>query len=260
MRPTRSLPAYGNQRSSGRSHSQDQRGQRHHYLYLDKYGRFPFEALPRNYKAAVAKLGKWKLEANGLLPWQVGVYSQKLTEAMKAGHWEEVKVDAAMHLALYVGKLTTRFIPPDNFDGKLRGSWASMNALTLVDAFFVFPDAPDDAAYHKPTDHAFGCLAQLDRERVACRPQCSHRTGVLHRRISDRFYSLGSHHGVRQLSNAATDTSSAAAGSTAAPNNCRTEFVLRRLQFLGVISKGHSFDRAPHSHRFPAQGRAACAS
>ncbi len=58
---------------------------RNHYLYLDKYGRFPFEALPRNYKAAVLKVGKWKLDGNGLLPWQVGVYSQKLTEAMKTG-------------------------------------------------------------------------------------------------------------------------------------------------------------------------------
>ena len=52
---------------------------RTHSLYLDKYGRFPFETLPRNYKAAVSKVGKWKLEGNGLLPRQVGVYSQKLT-------------------------------------------------------------------------------------------------------------------------------------------------------------------------------------
>src|SRR5215510_9550624 len=38
------------------------------FLYLDKYGRFPFEVLPRSYKAAVAKFGRSKLEANGLLP------------------------------------------------------------------------------------------------------------------------------------------------------------------------------------------------
>src|SRR5512136_1700002 len=32
-----------------------------HFLYLDKYGRFPFDALPRNYKAAVTKYTKAKL-------------------------------------------------------------------------------------------------------------------------------------------------------------------------------------------------------
>lgn len=55
---------------------------RNDFIALDKYGRFPFEALPRSYKAAVTKFGKLKLDANGLLPWQIGVYSQKLTEAL----------------------------------------------------------------------------------------------------------------------------------------------------------------------------------
>src|ERR1700761_8162123 len=36
-----------------------------HFIELDKYGKFPFEALPRNYKAAVAKYGKSKVEASG---------------------------------------------------------------------------------------------------------------------------------------------------------------------------------------------------
>jgi hypothetical protein len=53
-----------------------------HFIFLDKYGRFPFEVLPREYKAAVAKFGKTKLDTNGLLPWQIGVYSEKLTEAL----------------------------------------------------------------------------------------------------------------------------------------------------------------------------------
>ena len=61
------------------------------FLYLDKYGRFPFELLPRSYKAALAKFGKSKLEANGLLPWQIGVYSAKLTEAMQSGKVRDQK-------------------------------------------------------------------------------------------------------------------------------------------------------------------------
>ena len=50
-----------------------------HVLFLDHYGKFPFETLPRSYKGAVAKFGRVKLEASGVLPWQIGVYSQKLT-------------------------------------------------------------------------------------------------------------------------------------------------------------------------------------
>src|ERR1700694_1952483 len=33
---------------------------RNHFIRLDKYGRFPFDALPRSYKAAVNKYGKSK--------------------------------------------------------------------------------------------------------------------------------------------------------------------------------------------------------
>src|ERR1700674_3745000 len=57
-----------------------------HVLFLDHYGKFPFETLPRSYKNAVAKFSRQKLETAGVLPWQIGVYSQRLTEAMRAGN------------------------------------------------------------------------------------------------------------------------------------------------------------------------------
>src|SRR6516225_6520181 len=50
-----------------------------------------FEALPRNYKAALSKYSKSKIDSTGLLPWQIGVYSAKLTEALRSGRWEEAK-------------------------------------------------------------------------------------------------------------------------------------------------------------------------
>ena len=56
-----------------------------HFIELDKYGKFPFEALPRSYKAALSKYSKSKIDSTGLLPWQIGVYSAKLTEDMKNG-------------------------------------------------------------------------------------------------------------------------------------------------------------------------------
>jgi hypothetical protein len=187
---------------------------RNHYLYLDKYGRFPFEALPRSYKAAVSKIGKWKLEGNGLLPWQVGVYSQKLTEAMKMGHWDEVKTDAAI-LAFYVGETNDPFHTTDNFDGKLSGQAGVDERFgsTLVDRFSsFFPMRPNDAAFiTDPTDRAFeACLAShtvienvLLADRNARLGQPSYTDEYY-----DRFYNLSAAILIRQLSSAATDTGS----------------------------------------------------
>jgi len=187
---------------------------RNHYLYLDKYGRFPFEALPRNYKAAAAKMGKWKLEANGLLPWQVGVYSQKLTEAMKAGRWEEVKVDAAI-LALYVAETDDPFHTTDNFDGKLSGQLGidERFGTTLVERFSsFFPMRPNDAAYiPDPTDHAFeDCLSSHSWiENVLLADRNAHLGLTSYTdEFYDRFYNLSAAILIRQLSNAATDTGS----------------------------------------------------
>jgi hypothetical protein len=62
-----------------------------HFIYLDRYGRFPYTTLPRVYKNAVSKYSKSKLEQTGLLPWQIGVYSAKLTTSFQQAHWDEAK-------------------------------------------------------------------------------------------------------------------------------------------------------------------------
>jgi hypothetical protein len=104
---------------------------RNNHLYLDKYGRFPFDLLPRNYKAAVDKYGKSKLQSNGVLPWQIGVYSQKLTEDMKASRWEEAKLDAAF-LASYVAAahdpFSTSVSSGSTSDSALRSSIATLRS------------------------------------------------------------------------------------------------------------------------------------
>src|ERR1700740_2854549 len=134
-----------------------------HFILLDKYGRFPFEALPRNYKAAVTKFGRVKLDANGLLPWQIGVYSEKLTNALKLGKWDEARLDAAI-LAHYVAQAHDPFGTTDNFDGHLSGQ-AGINerfGSTLIERYSsFFPMRPNDAAFiSDPTDHAFdACLS-----------------------------------------------------------------------------------------------------
>lgn len=185
-----------------------------HVLYLDKYGRFPFDALPRSYKAAVTKFGKTKLQANGLLPWQVGVYSQKLTEDLKAGHWDAAKLDAAI-LANYVAEAHDPFNTTEDFDGHLTEQTGINERFgtTLVDRYSsFFPMRPNDAAFiSDPTDHAFeACLTShswletiLLADRNARRGQNSYNDEYF-----DYFYNLAAVTLIRQLSAAATDVGS----------------------------------------------------
>jgi hypothetical protein len=185
-----------------------------HFLYLDKYGRFPYDGLPRSYKAAVAKFGKTKLQTNGLLPWQVGVYSQKLTEAIKSGHWDEAKLDAAI-LANYVAEAHDPFNTTEDFDGRLTGQ-AGINdrfGTTLIDRYSsFFPMRPNDAAYiNDPTDHAFeACLSSHSwLETILLADRNSRRSqNTYNDEYYDHFYNAAAVILIRQLSDAATDVGS----------------------------------------------------
>ena len=121
-----------------------------HFLYLDKYGRFPFSQLPRSYKAAVSKFSKSKLESTGLLPWQVGVYSAKLTEALRLGKWDEARLDAAI-LAAYVAEASDPFNTTENFDGHLtlqNGINRPLRRHPRRPLLFLLPHAPQRRRLH----------------------------------------------------------------------------------------------------------------
>jgi hypothetical protein len=185
-----------------------------HYLYLDKYGRFPFELLPRTYKAAVTKFGKSKLESTGLLPWQIGVYSAKLTEAMKLGRWDDAKLDAAI-LAGYVAEAHDPFNTTENFDGHLTGQTGINERFgtALIDRFSsFFPMRPNDASFiNDPTDHAFeACLSAHSWLETILLADRNARLGgkSYDDDYFDRFYNQAAATLIRQLSDAATDVGS----------------------------------------------------
>jgi hypothetical protein len=187
---------------------------RNQYLYLDHYGKFPFETLPRDYKAALGKFSKSKLEASGVLPWQIGVYSQKLTAAMRDHDWEEVRLDAAF-LAAYVAQAHDPFHTTENFDGHLSGQTGVdlRFGSNLIDRFSMFfPMRPNDASFlSDPTGHAFDdCMsahAFLENILLAdrrAREGLSDYTDEYY----DHFYNLTGAVLIRQLSDAASDVGS----------------------------------------------------
>lgn len=184
------------------------------YLYLEKYGRFPFDGIPRDYKAAVAKFGRPKLEANGLLPWQIGVYSAKLTDAMRAGKWEEARLNAAI-LASYVAAAHDPFNTTDNNDGKLTGQPGVNERFgsALIDRYAsFFPMRPNDAMFiSDPTDYAFeACLRSHSWLETVLFADRNSRRGLnaYTDEYYDRFYNQAAAILIRQISDASTDVGS----------------------------------------------------
>jgi hypothetical protein len=188
--------------------------QRNRSIHLDRYGRFPFDTLPRDYNLAVRKIGKRQLELNGLLPWQIGVYSEKLTNAFKARNWDEVRYYSAI-LAHYVAQAHDPFATTENFDGRLTGQFGVDQRFgnSLVDRFSLFFFVnPNDAAFiQDPTDHAFErCLSAhswIDQILLADRRS---RRGLSDYtdEYYDRLYNQAGAVLLREISDAATDVGS----------------------------------------------------
>jgi len=185
-----------------------------HMLRLDHYGPFPFTELPREYRAALAKFGRPRLEAAGLLPWQIGLVSQRLTEALRAGNWDQARLLAAA-LASYVAQAHDPFNTTEDFDGRIAGQ-PGINlrfSVNLVERYSLFfPMRPNDASYlYDPTDNAFeSCLDAhswlqniflADRRARAGLPDYNDD-------YYDRFYNQAGATLIRQLTDAATDIGS----------------------------------------------------
>src|SRR5574337_673372 len=187
---------------------------RNHVMFLDRYDKFPFNNLPRSYRAALNKFGKARLDSNGVLPWQIGVYSEKLTNAFKARNWDEVRLLAAM-MAHFAAEAHDPSNTTENSDGRLTGQPGVNQRFgsSLVDRFSLFfPVRPNDALYiHDPTDHAFeACLSAHSWLQNILLADRRARKGLADYtdEYYDRFYNQAGAIVIRQLSDAATDVGS----------------------------------------------------
>jgi hypothetical protein len=187
---------------------------RNGFIELDHYGSFPFTVLPRGYTEAVAKFGKRSVATHGQLPWQIGVYSKKLTEAFQRHDWDEAKLEAAA-LAYYVAAAHDPFKTTTNSDGKTSGQTGVNErfGVGLVDHYqgFFFM-RPNEAAFIRdPTDHAFemSLSAHTWLENILLADERAHEgLSAYNDEYYDRFYAQAGAVLIRQLTDASTDLGS----------------------------------------------------
>jgi len=187
---------------------------RRHFIYLDKYGIFPFLQLPHDYQAAVNQYGTSRLNRDGVLPWQIGRYSLQLTEALRARKWDEAKLDAAV-LGHYLADARNPLYTTKNDDGQLTGQTGLQTRFgtDLIDryiSFFMF--RPEDPVkVDDPTEYAFQmCLESyswVDQVILADRRSLEGQRGYTDE-YYDRFYSQVGSIAARQIGTAAHEVGS----------------------------------------------------
>ena len=185
-----------------------------HYIYLDKYGIFPYLALPHEYQEAKQKFASWRITRDGVLPWQIGEYSLRLTKAMKAGDWDEVKADAAA-LAHYLADAHDPLHTTQNFDGQMTSQkgLSSRFDIHLFDRYSkLFVIHPDNAVkIDDPTEYAFqACLAANVWVDLVVWSDLRAREGLpgYNDEYYDRFYNQVGPSVIREINSAAHDTGS----------------------------------------------------
>jgi hypothetical protein len=184
------------------------------FVRLDHYGQFPFTALPHSYAAAVSKFTRRTVEMYGLLPWQIGIYSKKLTDALEAHDWADAKLSAAI-LAYYVAAAHDPFNTTMNHDGSLsdQPGVSDRFGAGLVERYQLFFFVkPNEAAFVRdPTDHAFDMAlsAHTWLENVLWSDHRAHEGLTAYGdAYYDRFYAQAGAVLIRQFSDAATDLGS----------------------------------------------------
>lgn len=140
-----------------------------HFVDLDAFGPAPFDALPRDYEAAVKKFGKEMVQKNGLLPWRTAeIYGQleRAFERLSQGQpyaYDDIKFFSSV-LAHYVSDAHVPFHGIVNYDGQVtnqRGIHARFETELFVryrSTLSVTPVAR--APIRNPRDFVFDALIE----------------------------------------------------------------------------------------------------
>lgn len=89
-----------------------------HYIDIDRYGKAPFEALPRSRAEAIGLYGQMTIDTNGTVPWVIADLTDSLASAMRRGDGLAV-IRIASDLGHYVADAHVPLHTTENYDGQL---------------------------------------------------------------------------------------------------------------------------------------------
>jgi hypothetical protein len=126
-----------------------------HYIDLDHYCVFPCKDFPHYWKDAVAKYSEDTLQAYGIVPWQVIVMMNRLTDAFKEKDKRKILKTAA-DLGHYVADAHVPLHTSENYNGQMtnqvgiHGFWESRVPELLGEDYDYFVGKAD--LIKKPND------------------------------------------------------------------------------------------------------------
>lgn len=91
-----------------------------HYIDLDRYGVFPFRRFSLDYESLVAKLGKERVQKNGVVLWAAQKTFNNLVDALRSKDREKL-LRHSSDLSHYVGDLHQPFHTARNHNGQFTG-------------------------------------------------------------------------------------------------------------------------------------------
>lgn len=114
-----------------------------HYIDMDKYGVYPYDSLPREWKQAVEKFGEDSLQAHGIVPWWIQTMLYRLTKAFSdKDQWKILKLSA--EIGHYISDAHVPLHASSNHNGQftgqkgIHGFWESRIPELLADKEWDF--------------------------------------------------------------------------------------------------------------------------
>lgn len=185
-----------------------------HYVFLDDYGRFPYLKLPHSYQEAIQQYGTRHIGRTGTLPWQIGEFSLRLTNDLRAAKWDQALEDAAV-LSYYITDAHDPLNTTENYDGQLTGQTGlatrfGSDLIQRYQNFMLFRAAPA-VKVDDPTEYAFQIVLEsntwVNRILLADRNALDDLPSY-NEDYFDRFYTAASSVVMEELGHAAHDIGS----------------------------------------------------
>jgi len=179
-----------------------------HFIDMDKYGKYPFDSLPRKWNEAKMKFSEDSLQAHGIIPWWIQTMLYRLTQAfLKKDCYRSLQLSA--EIAHYIADAHVPLHTSSNHNGQftaqhgIHGFWESRVPELLAEPGwdFIIPKAKyieDPLAYtwRKIMESALAADSVLvfeknlnDRFRTDRKYAFESRNGVIVRQYS-RDYTI----------------------------------------------------------------------